>query len=69
MNTANHQHPFAASRHGDHQYYYVTATDRIDAVKRMTDTAQLRACLEVTDLQKTVERAVLAKLKKMEKTS
>lgn len=58
-------HPFAAQRYGDLQTYSLTAADRIDHVKRMTSVAQLQAALEVDGLQKTVERAIRAKLKKI----
>lgn len=60
--------PFAAGRYerGDEvlQLYHVTVDDRIAAVKRMTDRAQLEAALGVPGLQKTVERAIRARLKK-----
>ena len=58
-------HPFAAQRYGDLQTYSITAEDRLAHVKKMTSVAQLQACLKVEGLQKTVERAVRAKLKKM----
>lgn len=60
--------PFAAASYerGDDviQTYHITVDDRIAAVKRMTDRATLEAALAVPNLQKTVERAIRARLKK-----
>lgn len=61
-------HPFFAWSYGDKQFYICSAADRVEAVRKMTDLDQLRACLEVDGLQKTVERAVQARIKKLEKT-
>lgn len=60
-------HPFFGGRCWGHDTYYFGADDRVRIVKQTTDPAKLRAMLNVQGLQKTVERAVLARLKKLEK--
>ncbi len=45
--------------------YYACASERIEAVRRMTDLQRLRAALEVPDLQKSVQRAVLKRLREI----
>ena len=42
---------------------YCNATERIAAVRGMTDVAQLRAALDVPKLQTTVERAIRKRLR------
>jgi beta-lactam-binding protein with PASTA domain len=44
----------------------VSATDRLDMIKRMT-VEQLQAALQVDGLQATVKRAVTARLKRLQK--
>ena len=59
--------PFAGqvydTRCGPLQTYQLSASDRIDAVKRMTDRAQLEAALAVPDLQKSVADAIRRRLR------
>ncbi len=54
--------PFTATRYGDKQFYYVTATDRIQAVSGF-NRDQCTAALAMPELQKTVERALHRRLK------
>lgn len=58
--------PFASVRYGDLQTYHVTVDDRIQAVRDF-NAAQCRAALRLDDLQKTVERAVKARLRHIER--
>lgn len=60
-------HPFFGGYYAGHDTYYLGADDRVRIVKQMTDPAKLRAVLQVEGLQKTVQRAALARLKKLEK--
>ena len=46
--------------------YYMSSTDRIAALRGMTDVAQLRAALDVPNLQTTVERAIRKRLRELE---
>lgn len=55
---------FAAQHYGDLQTYHLTADDRIRAVAGF-DRAQCLAALEVPGLQKTVEKAVRVRLRKL----
>jgi hypothetical protein len=68
--TANWQ-PFAASvvetPSGPLQTYYCSVTDRLTAVKRMTDLDQLHAALKVDGLQKSVETAIHRRIKALSK--
>ncbi|MCY1215357.1 hypothetical protein D9M68_540850 [compost metagenome] len=57
--------PFKANCYNGHQTYHVTTEDRIRAVKGFS-RAQCLAALEVPGLQKTVERAVQARLRQLE---
>ncbi|GHD63775.1 hypothetical protein [Jeongeupia chitinilytica] len=59
-------HPFAAGNYNGHQCYHVTAEDRMQAVKTFTKQ-QCLAALELTDLQKTVERAVRSRIRSLER--
>jgi len=54
--------PFVAARYGDIQTWYITAGDRIHAVRGFS-AAQCEAALCLPDLQKTVERAVRSRLR------
>lgn len=45
--------------------YYMGVPERLDAVKRMTDPAQLRAAMEISGLQTTVRRAIERRLKQV----
>lgn len=58
--TFDEQHkPFRASYYPEFGWtYYCNAPERIAAVKRMTDPAELHAALQVPDLQLTVRRAI-----------
>ncbi|CAG9261946.1 conserved hypothetical protein [Burkholderia diffusa] len=56
--------PFLGPRYGDVQTEYCTADDRIRMVRDF-DRVKCEAALEVPNLQKTVRRAVLARLKKL----
>lgn len=58
--------PFAATRYGNLQTYHMTVDDRIRAVRDF-NAAQCRAALRLNDLQKTVERAVKARLRQIER--
>lgn len=64
------QLPFAGAVYdtprGPIQCYQVSASDRIDAVQRMTDRAQLEAALDVPGLQKSVAGAVRRRIKQLE---
>lgn len=63
-------HPFRAAVYdtpiGPLQTYYTGTTDRIAAVKRMTDRAQLEAAAAVPELQKTVAAAISRRLKQLD---
>lgn len=59
--------PFAGPRYGELQTYQNSVEDRLNAVRRM-DKEALLAALNVPDLQKTVERAIRSRLKKLEVT-
>jgi hypothetical protein len=54
--------PFAAARYGDIQTWYITAEDRIRAVRGFS-AAQCESALKLPELQKTVERAVRSRLR------
>ncbi|MBN3833659.1 hypothetical protein [Burkholderia sp. Ac-20344] len=56
--------PFLGPRYGDVQTEYCTADDRIRMVRDF-DRVKCEAALEMPNLQKTVRRAVLARLKKL----
>lgn len=58
--------PFTATVYGSHQTYYMTADDRIAAVRRF-DRAQCQAALALPGLQKTVARAVHTRLRQIER--
>lgn len=45
--------------------YHMGVPERLDAVKRMTDPAQLRAAMEVSGLQTTVRRAIERRLEQV----
>lgn len=60
--------PFKAGCYGGHQYYHVTAEDRIGAVKSF-GLEQCEAALQVEGLQKTVERAVRARMRMLRKAA
>ena len=61
--------PFAAAvydtQYGPLQTYYLSATDRITAVKRMTDRATLEAVLQIPELQKSVAAATHRRLRQL----
>jgi len=50
---------------GPLQTYQVSASDRLDAVKRMTDRAALEDALRAPDLQKSVADAIHRRLRKL----
>ena len=50
---------------GPIQCYQVSASDRIDAVQRMTDRPQLEAALDVPGLQKSVAGAIRRRIKQL----
>ena len=56
--------PFVGPRYGDIQTMVGGADDRIRMVRDF-DRVQCEAALKVPNLQKTVRRAVLARLKKL----
>lgn len=56
--------PFLGPRYGDVQTQYCSADDRIRMVHDF-DRVKCEAALKVPNLQKTVRRAVLARLKKL----
>ncbi|MCA8013577.1 hypothetical protein LGM38_16125 [Burkholderia vietnamiensis] len=56
--------PFLGPRYGNVQTQYCRADDRIRMVREF-DRVKCEAALEVPNLQKTVRRAVLARLKKL----
>ncbi|WP_104565825.1 hypothetical protein [Ralstonia mannitolilytica] len=58
------ENPFKGKRYGDIQTYTVTAEDRIRMVKTF-NRKQCEAALLVQNLQKTVERAVRARLRQL----
>lgn len=65
MTTQIENNPFAGPKYGDIQTYHLGADDRIQAVKAFT-REQCLAALEVPGLQKTVERAVKVRLRRLE---
>lgn len=65
MDKTNPAWPFAGPKYGDQQFYLINADCRILAVRRMTDCEALKAPLAVPGLQKSVERAIRARLKKL----
>ena len=52
---------------GPIQTYACDAENRLDAVNRMTDRAQLDAALAVPGLQKTVQAAIRRRIKQLDK--
>lgn len=70
MTAKDPQWPFAGAVYdtprGPIQCYQVSASDRIDAVQRMTERAQLEAALDVPGLQKSVAGAVWRRIKQLE---
>lgn len=72
MNDRDFQWPFAGAVYetprGQIQCYQVSASDRIDAVKRMTDRAQLAAALDVPGLQKSVAAVIRRRIKQLAKS-
>ncbi|HDR9757541.1 TPA: hypothetical protein QDC44_001652 [Burkholderia cepacia ATCC 25416] len=56
--------PFLGKRYGEVQTQYCTADDRIRMVRDF-DRVKCEAALKVPNLQKTVRRAVLGRLKKL----
>ena len=62
MSTTN---PFAAGVHDGMQTYYCTSDDRVRAVSHF-DRGQCAAALQLDGLQKTVERAVHARLRHLD---
>jgi len=65
--------PFRAQSYetstGPLQTYYMDKQSRIAAVRRMTDAKQLEAALGVPELQKTVNTAIIRRLKQIAKNS
>ena len=61
--------PFRAALYdtpnGPLQTYYTGTADRIEAVKRMTDRAQLEAAATLPELQKTVAAAIARRLRQL----
>jgi hypothetical protein len=72
MTTENPLWPFAGpvydTPRGPLQTYQVSATDRLDAVKRMNHV-RLKAALRVPDLQKSVQAAIERRLRQLAKES
>ncbi len=58
--------PLYDTPRGQFQTYYVTASDRIDVIGRMTDPNQLIAAASVPELQKSVASAIRRRLKQLE---
>lgn len=58
--------PFAAGNYNGMQFYHITADDRIRMAKSF-GLSQCQAALQVSDLQKTVEKAVRARMRQLEK--
>ncbi len=59
--------PFRATFHDSIGWsYYMSATDRIAALRGMTDVEQVRAALHVPGVQLTVERAIYKRLRELE---
>jgi len=58
--------PFAAGLYDGVQTYTTSAEDRLRAVKRF-DLAQCNAALQIEGLQRTVERAVIARIRALER--
>lgn len=58
--------PFKAQRYGDRQLYHTDVASRVGAVKKF-DADECHAALRVPGLQKTVEQAVHARLRRLEK--
>lgn len=63
--------PFRGQRYetssGPIQTYVCDAQGRIDAVRRMDNTDQLAAALHVPGLQKSVEAAIVRRIKQLER--
>lgn len=63
--------PFRGQRYetssGPIQTYACDAESRLDTVKRMTDRRTLDAALAAPGLQKTVQAAIVRRIKQMEK--
>jgi len=60
------ENPFKASVISGTQYFHVDAENRLHALKGF-DLAQCEAALQVQGLQKTVERAVCARINALKK--
>lgn len=58
--------PFKAGCYNGIQTYSITADDRISAVEKF-DISQCLAALRVPHLQRTVERAIHSRLRKLER--
>jgi len=58
--------PFRAKYYPDIGWvYYIGAEERIEAVRRMSDSVQLRAALDVPGVQQTVARAIRRRLREL----
>lgn len=66
MDKSNPLWPFTGPKYGDMQFYITNADCRILMVRGMTDREPLEAALLVPGLQRTVERAIRARLTKLE---
>lgn len=62
----NVSNPFAAGIYGGVQSYTIAVADRLSLVKNFS-LAQCQAALQVDGLQKTVEAAVRARIRRLEK--
>ena len=58
--------PLYDTPRGPFQTYYVSASDRIDAISRMIDRDQLVAAFDVPDLQKSVFSAIVSRIKQLD---
>lgn len=65
MDKSNPLWPFEGPKYGTHQLYYLSADERLNAVRLRMDREALEAALLVPGLQKTVESAIRSRLKKM----
>ena len=65
MDKTNPRWPFATHRYGSWQGYAVSVDDRLRVVRERMDREMLEAALNVTGLQKTVERAIRSRLRKL----
>lgn len=65
MDKTNPSWPFEGPKYGSNQLYYLSVDERLDAVRLRMDREALEAALLVPGLQKTVERAIRSRLRKL----